>query len=65
MEDNDPILLTSEQAGKLINVSAKTLTKWRYEGKGPAFVRLGDGAKPRIRYRRSDLDAWAESLVVE
>jgi excisionase family DNA binding protein len=47
-------ILTPEQTGALLKVNERTLERWRCEGKGPAFVRLGR----RVRYRRDDLEAW-------
>jgi excisionase family DNA binding protein len=55
-------LLTTEQTAKLLGLKPTTLEHWRIVRKGPAFVRVG----PRcIRYRRSDLEEWVESRVVE
>lgn len=53
---NDPLadLLTEEQAAGLLLVSPKTLTDWRYKGKGPPVSRVGRA----IRYQRSSLLAW-------
>lgn len=53
---NDPLadLLTEEQAAGLLLVSPKTLTDWRYRGKGPPVSRVGRA----IRYQRSSLLAW-------
>jgi hypothetical protein len=35
-------------------IAKATLAKWRWNGSGPAFVKLG----ARVMYRRADLDAW-------
>lgn len=48
-------LLTPREAGELMRVSPGSLANWRYEGRGPVFIRLGDGPKPPIRYRLSDV----------
>jgi predicted DNA-binding transcriptional regulator AlpA len=54
---DDP-LLTPEDAGqRLSGVSAKTLERWRGDGEGPDYVRVGR----RIRYRASALDAWLDA----
>jgi predicted DNA-binding transcriptional regulator AlpA len=48
--------LTERQFCELYQVPARTVVRWRKEGGGPAFVRLG----PRhIRYRLADCEAWA------
>jgi predicted DNA-binding transcriptional regulator AlpA len=48
--------LTEREFCELYQVPARTVVRWRKEGGGPAFVRLG----PRhIRYRLADTEAWA------
>jgi len=55
VEVNNPELLTPEQAAALLGLSVKTLATWRSTGRHAfAFIRCG----ARIRYRRSDLEAW-------
>jgi predicted DNA-binding transcriptional regulator AlpA len=50
--------LTEPQFCALYQVPTRTAVRWRKEGSGPAFVRLG----PRhIRYRLADTEAWAAS----
>jgi excisionase family DNA binding protein len=50
--------LTQKQVAEVINVSERTLERWRVEGTGPKFVAMG----PRRRlYRMSDVDDWARS----
>jgi len=48
-------LLTVEQAAAYLGMSAK----WVYRNyKRLTPILIGDGPKPRIRFRRCDLDAW-------
>jgi len=49
-------LLTQQQLADELQVSVRTLERWRQVGTGPAFVRVGRSP----RYRRSDIDAWLE-----
>jgi excisionase family DNA binding protein len=49
-------LLTQQQLADELQVSVRTLERWRQEGTGPAFIRVGRSP----RYRRSDIDAWLE-----
>jgi len=51
--------LTGEQAAEYLNLSVHTLNAWRRnpDSDGPPWVSMGAA----IRYRRSDLDAWASS----
>ena len=53
------VLFNEVQAGRYLGgkaspVSPRTLQRWRMEGAGPTFVRIGR----LVRYRRSDLDSW-------
>jgi predicted DNA-binding transcriptional regulator AlpA len=43
------------EAALVLSVSLSLLKKWRAEGAGPRFVRLGGRA---IGYRRADLSDW-------
>ena len=47
-------LLTQQQLADELQVSVRTLERWRQEGTGPAFIRVGRA----LRYRRADIDAW-------
>jgi len=56
-----PSLLPSPQAAAWLGVQPQTLRKWRCQGKGPRFVRLGTGRQSPAAYRLADLEAWVES----
>lgn len=49
--------LTTAQAAELLGIAPKTLERWRWAGRGPAFRKLG-GA---VRYDTRDLEHWTES----
>jgi excisionase family DNA binding protein len=49
-------LLTQQQLADELQVSVRTLERWRQEGTGPAFIQVGRSP----RYRRADVDAWLE-----
>lgn len=51
-------LSTEKLAGRL-SVSPATLVKWRWEGKGPRFVKLGR----RVVYRLSDVESYINEQV--
>ena len=53
-EDEGGFLNTRRAAGYL-DLSPRTLDGYRVSGAGPAFHRFGN----RVRYRMTDLDAWA------
>ncbi len=48
-------LLSTAEAAALLALSASTLKRYRAEGRGPPFLRLGG----RVRYTRADLLNWA------
>lgn len=54
----DDMELTSKQAAPYCGVKSGTLDKWRPLGRGPAYVKVGYGRKPRVRYRVADLKIW-------
>ena len=59
MQKSDDVsqMLTEKQVSHRLNVSQAALRKWRWEGSGPGYLRLGKC----IRYRKEDLDKWLES----
>lgn len=59
MANTETYLDTTQAAVYLLGSAhhARTLERWRLEGRTPKYVKLGR----MVRYRRSDLDAWAES----
>jgi excisionase family DNA binding protein len=50
-------LLTPAEVAERFRVSERTLEFWRYQGRGPAFVRLGK----RVRYRLSDVEGFLQA----
>lgn len=53
--------LDTRQAATLLQLSHRTLERWRLEGRGPAFLKLGAGGA--VRYRMADLEVWAEAQL--
>lgn len=53
-------LMRPPEAATYLGYSPKTLEKWRKNGEGPAFVRIGS----RVRYRKEALDAWIAAREV-
>lgn len=51
--------LDTKQAADYLNLSPNTLSRWRWSGDGPRFVKLGRA----VRYRIEDLDAFVEQGV--
>ena len=51
------IVLDPVATASYLGVARQTLARWRCEGGGPAFLKLGT----RIRYERADLDRWLDA----
>jgi excisionase family DNA binding protein len=45
---------TPDEVAKHLGVPVRTLTDWRYKGKGPAYFRAGKF----VRYRESAVNKW-------
>lgn len=51
-------LLTPVELAGLVKIEVGTLARWRYLGRGPAFLKLGGV----VRYRRSDVAEWMQKM---
>lgn len=61
------LMTTREAAGYLkdrhgLTVAEKSLSKWRWSGHGPQFLKAGTR---RVVYRPAALDAWATARLSE
>lgn len=54
-EATDDDLLTPEATAEMLDKGVSTLERWRADGSGPPFCRIG---KRSVRYRLGDLRAW-------
>ena len=45
-----------QEAADYLGLKPNTMDKWRYQGGGPRFVKLGSA----VRYERCDLDAFID-----
>jgi excisionase family DNA binding protein len=52
-------VLTPDELAAHLKMSKRTLAKWRTNGRGPRYIRLGHG----VRYREQDVAAWLEAKV--
>ena len=53
-------LLTPDETAGRLRLAKQSLARWRCEGRGPPFIRLG-GLGGRVAYRTADIDAWLAS----
>lgn len=62
---------TPAQLAEFLSVPVSRVYRWTHEGGGPAHVKLASGDRGRlgpagsVRFRRADVDAWLEGLVVK
>lgn len=49
-------LLTVSEASEVLNLPQSTLNRWRSQGEGPPFGKLGR----RVFYRADQLELWAD-----
>ena len=58
-----PALLTSAEVAEILKVTIATLSDWRNNRKGPAFIRAGSNMR-QIRYSIDDVQAWLDQQRV-
>jgi hypothetical protein len=56
-------LWDDEGCARFLSISAKTLPRWRVEGRGPPFLKLSRGRSGLVRYRPSDVIEWVNSQL--
>jgi hypothetical protein len=58
-------LLHPRDVAERYSITPATLANWRLYGKGPRWIRLGDGKRPRVMYRLADVLEWEAARVKE
>lgn len=51
-------LLTPKDLCARWKVADNTLRKWRVNGTGPHYIKLGEGRAADVRYRLEDIEEW-------
>jgi len=51
-------LLMEEEVSEKLQVSLACLRRWRLQGEGPPYVKMG----PMVRYRPQDIEDWLGTL---
>jgi excisionase family DNA binding protein len=54
------VFLREPEVADRLRVSLACLRRWRLEGRGPRFVKMGS----LVRYPAEELDRWIEALPV-
>jgi predicted DNA-binding transcriptional regulator AlpA len=52
-------LLTETDVARYLNVSTAAVRRWRYENRGPEYLKIGAS----VRYRPASVDMWLDSRV--
>ena len=58
MAGGGDVCLVTKEAAQYLHASPRTLERWRVDGDGPPYIKLGPGLRAKVLYRLSDLDAW-------
>ena len=48
-------ILTTQQLAERWSMSVGTLQNWRVKGKGPSYIKLGEGRATKVLYRLDDI----------
>lgn len=52
-------LTTTELAARW-SIAENTIRRWRTEGSGPNFIKLGNGIRSAVRYKLSDIEEYEQ-----
>lgn len=55
LASEEDILLTPDDVARMMRVSRRTVSTWRYRGKGPRYVHVTHNC---VRYRMSEVRKW-------
>ena len=60
-QQSSSAFLSESAAADYLGISKKTLQRWRFDHKGPAYAKLNN---KMIRYNQVDLDEWMNQQIV-
>lgn len=52
------VMLTPVELAKRWRMDVRTLSNWRFKGKGPAYVKMGEGRNTKVLYRLEVIEAY-------
>lgn len=55
--------LTPVELAKRWRMDVRTLSNWRVKGRGPVFLKLGEGRNTRVLYREDDVIEFENKLL--
>lgn len=57
-------LMSPREVHSAYGIAPQTLANYRWQGMGPAFIKLTPGRGGRIRYRRRDVEKWLDAQTI-
>lgn len=57
--NNNEQFLNEKELAKILNIKPETLRNWRWDGKGPIYIKLGSN----VRYRMSDVQDFLDGRI--
>ena len=54
--EKELVLLSTKAVSNIIGAKPQTIARWRCEGSGPEFVKVGS----LVRYMMKDIESWIE-----
>ena len=60
-QQSSSAFLSESEAADYLGISKKTLQRWRFDYKGPAYTKLDTKL---IRYPSADLDEWMDQQTI-
>lgn len=61
MQSNHTAPLCTKIAARVLGLGYRTLEQWRYQGKGPPYLKVGR----QVRYLPHELEAWLRGRRIE
>lgn len=62
--DSYPAMMTAEQVSEYTGVSIDRLNTWRKLGRGPVYVKMGEGRNGAVKYPRESLRGYVAARTV-
>lgn len=57
--NNDEKFLNEKELANILNIKPETLRNWRWDGKGPIYIKIGSN----VRYRMSDVQDFLNGRI--
>ncbi len=58
-------VLKNDEVAALIGIAGDTLKRWRVQGKGPRYRKIGTSRQGAVCYDRAEVEAWLKAREVQ